>query len=37
MVYFRVSHQRLSLIKRAAMKDLWVEYEGMQEVLDMMK
>ncbi|KAJ1416352.1 hypothetical protein B484DRAFT_401208 [Ochromonadaceae sp. CCMP2298] len=37
MVYFRVSHQHLAQVKRRAMEDLWVEYEGMQEVLDMMK
>ena len=33
MVYFRVSHKRHVELKTAALDNLWVELEGMQEVL----
>lgn len=33
MVYFRVSHRNLQKIRGPALKDLWIEYEGMGEVL----
>ena len=33
MVYFRVSHRDLHTIRDAALEDLWLEYEGMKEVL----
>lgn len=33
MVYFRVSHRDLHNIRKPALDDLWIEYEGMSEVL----
>ena len=32
-VYFRVSHKNLDKIRHAALEDIWIEYEGMSEVL----
>jgi ectoine hydroxylase-related dioxygenase (phytanoyl-CoA dioxygenase family) len=33
MVYFRVSHRNLHTIRDDALDNLWLEYEGMKEVL----
>lgn len=33
MVYFRVSHKNLDKLRHPALEDIWVEYEGMSEVL----
>jgi len=33
MVYFRVSHRNLQNLRAAALDDIWIEYEGMSEVL----
>ena len=33
MVYFRVSHRNLEKIRGPALDDLWMEYEGMKEVV----
>lgn len=33
MIYFRVSHKDHERMKDAALDDLWIEYEGMKEVL----
>jgi hypothetical protein len=34
MVYFRVSHRNLEKLRVPALEDLWIEYEGMNEVLE---
>jgi ectoine hydroxylase-related dioxygenase (phytanoyl-CoA dioxygenase family) len=33
MVYFRVSHRHLDKLRWESLDNMWVEYEGMQEVL----
>lgn len=33
MLYFRVSHERHHELRFAALDDLWIEYEGMQDIV----